>query len=213
MAMEHIVHVDWGRLLVPQLSLLEMLVHGVATYLGLCLLLRVVLRRQAGKVGLGDLLVVMLVAGICRNPLVADAYSLTDGLGVVAVVLGCSYLLDAASYYLPLVKRFMEAAPVQLIRDGRILSDNLHHEMMTESQLRSKLRGHGVGEPGAVAEAWMEGNGEVSVLTKADEGATTDPTATVLLSGPRLERLLAATRMIEGLVREAEAEQTQVARH
>ena len=34
-----------------------------------------------------DLLVVSIVAGVCRNPLVRDAYSITDGLSMVAVVL------------------------------------------------------------------------------------------------------------------------------
>src|SRR5436190_22965573 len=93
-AMDYLLKVDWAALFVPKLSLLEILIRGVAIYVGLCLLLRVVLKRQAGKVSLSDLLVITLVAGVCRNPLVADAYSIPDGLGVVAVVLLSSYATD-----------------------------------------------------------------------------------------------------------------------
>src|SRR2546423_1521051 len=93
-SMDALFHVDLHALFVPKLSLLEIVLRGTVIYVGLCLLLRVVLKRQAGKVSLSDLLVITLVAGVCRNPLIADAYSIPDGLGVVAVVLLSSYAAD-----------------------------------------------------------------------------------------------------------------------
>jgi uncharacterized membrane protein YcaP (DUF421 family) len=153
---------------VPQLSLAEILLRGVLIYVGLCLLLRIVLKRQAGKVSLSDLLVVTLVAGICRNPLVADAYSIPDGLGVVAVVLFCSYSVDWLSFYSPIIHRLMHPARVELVRNGQIMQDSLKRELMTDSQLRCQLRHHGVGDVDEVAEAWIESSGEISVIKKAD---------------------------------------------
>ncbi len=166
--MDALFHVNWHQLLVPKLSLLEIVLRGVLIYVGLCLLLRVVLKRQAGKVGLADLLVVTLVAGVCRNPLVADAYSIPDGLGVVAVVLLSSYAADWLSYHSPLVHTLMHPPRVELVRDGTILHDNLRRELMTESQLRCQLRQKGVSDPADVAEAWIEGSGEISVIRKED---------------------------------------------
>jgi hypothetical protein len=49
--MDFLFHVDWPTLFVPKLSILEILLRGILVYVGLCLLLRVVLKRQAGKVG------------------------------------------------------------------------------------------------------------------------------------------------------------------
>lgn len=162
--MDSLLSIDWQALFAPQFSLLEMVVRGVAVYLGVSLLLRFVLKRQAGKIGLSDLLVVMLVAGVCRNPLVADAYSITDGLGVVAVVLGCSFLVDAASYHIPWVRRIINPEPVLLIRDGKVLEESLQREMMNEAQLLAKLRGHGTNDISQVAEAWIESSGDISVV-------------------------------------------------
>src|SRR4051794_24969505 len=85
---------DWGRLFTPTMSLPEVLIRGALVYVAVVLLLRVVLKRQAGKVSLSDLLVVTLVAGVCRNPLVRDAYSVPDGVLMVATILGTSYLVD-----------------------------------------------------------------------------------------------------------------------
>lgn len=166
--MDFLFDVDWEKLFVPQMSLLEILIRGTFTYVVLCLLLRVVLKRQAGKVSMSDLLVVTIVAGVCRNPLIKDAYSITDGMLVVAVVLVWSYLLDWLSYRSPLIHSLLHSPPVALIRDGKVLHENLEAELMTETQLGSKLRRKGVREPAEVAEAWMEGDGHVTVIKKRE---------------------------------------------
>src|SRR5919204_5145350 len=113
--MDFLLQVDWHKLFVPKLSVLEVLVRGVAVYLSLCLLLRVVLKRQAGKVSLSDLLVVTLVAGVCRNPLVRDAYSVPDGVLMVATILATSYLVDWLCYRVPALGRLVQGCPVPLI--------------------------------------------------------------------------------------------------
>jgi uncharacterized membrane protein YcaP (DUF421 family) len=164
--MEWLYQTDWSRLLRPEMSLLEVLVRGTLIYVTLCVLLRVILRRQAAKMSLSDLLVVTLIAGVCRNPLVRDAYSIPDGLAVVLVVLGWSYALDWLSYHSPLVHKLFHPEPVLLIRDGVVLPENLRRELMTESQLRCQLRQHGVEDPAQVARAVMEGSGQVSVIKK-----------------------------------------------
>jgi uncharacterized membrane protein YcaP (DUF421 family) len=166
--MDSFFHVDWQRLLVPKLSLAEIVLRGVVIYVGLCLLLRIVLKRQAGRVALSDLLVVTLVAGVCRNPLVADAYSIPDGLSVVAVVLFSSFTADWLSYHSPVVHRVMHPPRVALVRDGEVDHANLRRELMTESQLRCQLRQRGVTDPADVAEAWIESSGEISVIKKRD---------------------------------------------
>jgi uncharacterized membrane protein YcaP (DUF421 family) len=148
------------------MSLPEILIRGVLIYLALCLLLRVVLKREAGKMSLSDLLIVTRVAGVCRNPLVRDAYSITDGVLVVATVLFTGYAVDWLSYYVPAIHSLLHAPPVPLIHDGVILHDNLRRELMTEGRLRAKLRGKGVRDPVEVADAWLEGNGKLSVIRK-----------------------------------------------
>jgi uncharacterized membrane protein YcaP (DUF421 family) len=143
-----------------------MLIRGVFVFIALILLLRVVLKRQTGQIALADVLVIALVAGIGRNSLVADAYSITDGLGVVLVILACSYAADWLSFYVPWVHRLLHPSPVKLVSKGKVHHQHLEKELMTEHQLRCKLRGHGVKELEEVDEAWLEGNGEISVVPR-----------------------------------------------
>lgn len=164
--MEWLIGVDWEALFVPKFSVLEMLIRGLFVYLALMLLLRLVLKRQTGQIALSDVLVITLVAGIGRNSLVADAYAITDGLGVVLVVLACSYAVDWLCFYVPWIHRLLHACPVKLVSKGQVYHDRLEHELMTEQQLRCKLRGHGIKELDEVEEAWLEGNGEISVVAR-----------------------------------------------
>jgi len=164
--MDWLVAVDWHKLLVPKLSVLEILIRGASVYVVLVLVLRAFPRRQAGQISTSDLLVIGLVAGVARNALVADGYSLIDGVGVAVVVLACSHLINWLSYYVPLVHRLTRHDPVQLIKDGEVLHDRLRAELMTEGRLIGKLRGQGVTDPGEVAEAWMESDGQISVVKK-----------------------------------------------
>jgi uncharacterized membrane protein YcaP (DUF421 family) len=120
---------DWSRLFIPEMSLPEILVRGTFVYLSVVLALRVILKRQAGKVSMSDLLVVTIVAGVCRNPLVRDAYSITDGILVILTVLGWSFALDWLSYYIPFVHVLFHPKPVPL--------DPGWHRHQAESQART----------------------------------------------------------------------------
>jgi len=155
---------DWEGIFVPEMSLPEVLLRSALVYFSVILLLRVVLRRQAGKLSLSDLLVVALIAGVCRNPLVRDTKSIPDGMLMVAMILFWNFAVDWLSYHVPAVRKLLQTPPVQLIDRSRVLAKNLARELMTEEQLLSKLRQKGVKEPGQVAGAWMEGGGEISVV-------------------------------------------------
>jgi uncharacterized membrane protein YcaP (DUF421 family) len=157
---------DWSEVFRPEMSPLEILVRGTIVYIVLCLLMRVVLKRQSGKIALPDLLVFAIVAGVSRNGLVRNAYSITDGVGVIAVVLAWSYALDYLCFHFPLVHRLLHSPDVVPIRDGKVLDDNLRRELMTNEQLCSQLRQHGIEDPEQVAIAILEGSGHVSVIPK-----------------------------------------------
>ncbi|MFL5240628.1 MAG: DUF421 domain-containing protein [Gemmataceae bacterium] len=157
---------DWDGIFKPEMSLPEVLIRGTLVYLSLCLLLRVILKRQAGKVSLSDLLVMALIAGVCRNPLVRDTKSVPDGMAVVGIVLLWSLALDWLSFYSPIIHKLAHPSALQLVRDGQVLKENLQRELMTENQLMCQLRQHGVKQPAEVAESWMEGSGKVSVIKK-----------------------------------------------
>ena len=53
---------NWSEMFVPSMSILEIVFRGTAIYLGLWVILRVVVKREAGAVSVTDLLMVVLIA-------------------------------------------------------------------------------------------------------------------------------------------------------
>ena len=153
--MSHLWETDWEKLFTLQMSLPEIFVRGTVGYLTVVLLLRLVLRRQPGRLSISDLLVVMIVAGVAKNPLVGGASSVLDGLLVIGVILFWSVAIDWLAFHLQFIGGIVHVEPVMLVKEGAIQADNLKKELMTVEQLEAKLREKGVGDVSQVGEARM----------------------------------------------------------
>jgi uncharacterized membrane protein YcaP (DUF421 family) len=163
--------IDWGRLLVPDTPLVEILIRGTLTYLGLFALLRFTHKRQTGTVGITDLLMIVLIADAAQNAMADDYTSIPDGLLLVGTIVFWSWFLDWIGYRVPALQRLVHPPPLRLVKDGRLLRANMRQELMTEEELRSQLRLQGVGDLAEVQEAFMEGDGRISVVKRSGDAA------------------------------------------
>lgn len=156
---------NWGELFGSGTPVLELVVRGTVMYLSLFVVLRVVLNRQSGAVGITDLLVVVLLADASQNGLAGEYRSITDGVILVVVIVFWSYALDWLGYRFPRFQRFLRPPALQLVRDGRPLEENMARELITSEELQSSLRQQGVENLAEVKAAYMEGDGHISVIT------------------------------------------------
>src|SRR6476659_11237048 len=121
----------WRDAFAPDTPLLEIFLRGSVMYLALFGLLRGVLNRQAGNVGVTDLLVVVLIADAAQNAMASDYKSVPDGLVLVATIVFWSYTLDWLAYHFPTLRRLIHPPPLELIRDGKVIRRNLQRELIT----------------------------------------------------------------------------------
>ena len=149
----------------PNTPLLEIFVRGTLVYIALFALLRVVLKRQSGTVGVGDLLVIVLIADASQNAMAGDYVSVPDGLLLVATIVGWSYFIDWLGYHVPRLQRVFFPPPLLLVKDGKMLRRHMRQELITETELMSQLRVQGVDDVAQVKKAFMEGDGRISVVT------------------------------------------------
>jgi uncharacterized membrane protein YcaP (DUF421 family) len=155
---------DWAQTFLPQTPLLELVVRGTVMYLGILLLLRVVLRRETGQVGVADLLVIVFLADAAQNGMAGDYRSIADGIVLVATIIAWTYALDALAYHIPPLQGFLHPSPRPLVVNGRLIRPNMRREFLTEEELMSELRLQGVDDVGRVKKAQIEGNGQISVV-------------------------------------------------
>ena len=158
--------VDWAGMFGLSVPPLEIVIRGSAMYLFLFLMFRVVVRRRVGAVGMADILVLVIVADAAQNGMSGEYKSVTDGAILVGTILAWDMLIDWLNYRVPALRSWLEAPPLLLVRDGRMLHRNLRHEFVTEEELEAKLRQKGVKDVSEVAEARMESDGEISVIKR-----------------------------------------------
>lgn len=159
--------VDWQKMFVPSVSLLELVLRGSIMYLAILAAMRL-FRRQGGSLSTADLLVVVLVADAAQNGMASEYFSVTEGLVLIATIYGWNYLLDVAAYRWPRVHRLLNPPPLPLVRDGRVLRHNLRREMLTLDDLMEQLREQGVERLGEVRHCCLEGDGHLSVIRRKD---------------------------------------------
>jgi uncharacterized membrane protein YcaP (DUF421 family) len=164
-----LLQVDWKSIFVPSLSIVEVFLRGTLVYLFLFFILRV-LRREAGALGISDLLVVVLIADAAQNAMATEYKSITEGAVLVATIAAWDYFLDWLGYRFPRVQRVLRPSPLPLIKDGRILRRNMRREMITEEELMGQLREQGVEDVSEVKACYLEGDGHVSVIPKDEKG-------------------------------------------
>jgi uncharacterized membrane protein YcaP (DUF421 family) len=159
---------DWAAVFVPDLSLAESFVRASAVYLSLLVLFRVVLNRQAGAIGLPDVMLVVLVSECVSPALGAEAKSVPNGVVAVAALLFWSFALDKLASRWPWLQRRLEPRPVEVVRDGRPLRENMAREGMTDEELQAQLRVNGIDDVAKVKSAHIEAEGTVSVVPKEE---------------------------------------------
>jgi uncharacterized membrane protein YcaP (DUF421 family) len=162
-------NVHWGEMFIPSVSIIEIIIRGTIVYFTLFLLLRIMRKRQAGTVSSTDLLVLVIIADASQNAMAADYNSITEGMILAATIIAWSYVLDALGYAFPVVGRLVHPPPLALVENGVMLRRNMRKEQLTVDELMSQLREQGIEDVSDVKLAFMEGDGQISVIQKKGE--------------------------------------------
>lgn len=152
----------------------EVVLRGTAMYWFLFAMFRFLIRRDVGAVGIGDVLLLVIVADAAQNAMSGEYRTVPEGMLLVATLIGWNVALDWASYRFPAIRKLAEPRPLLLIDDGTVLYRNLRREFITHDELMTALRQHGITEVGQVARAFMEGDGRFSVIRREPGGESAE---------------------------------------
>ena len=166
--------IDWQEMLIPSKSVAEIFVRGTVIYLILFLTLRFMPRRTIGAMGPSDLLVLVLIADAVQNAMSDDYESVTEGLVLAFTIFGWAVVIDWLDHKFP-DWHLAEGRPLLLISDGQLMRQNMDRQKITEDEVMSQLRQHGLDSPRNVVSAFLEGDGRISVLTRAERSHSPPP--------------------------------------
>ena len=153
-------------------SPLELMLRGTLMFWFLFIVLRFVLRRDVGSLGISDFLFVVILGDAAQNSMIGSATSATDGMLLIATLVFWSYMLDYMSFKFPVIQHFTSAPRLCLVRDGKLQRRNMRREFITDEELNAKIRHEGVDDLATVKRMYLEADGEMSLIRNDQPGAT-----------------------------------------
>jgi len=150
------------------MHLLEIAGRVVIVYVACMLLLRLTGRREMSQLGPMDLLTMLLLSETVSPAMTANDGSLATGLVAAVTLMGMCVITAQIVYRSRRAERLIEGAAVVLIRDGKVDPSVLRRFMMTNEDLEGSLHKAGLLAVSEVRRAYVEADGEVTIIKKAD---------------------------------------------
>ena len=157
--------VDWQAVVSPDAALLESFARGSVVNFFVFIVMRSTLRRTAGELSMLDFIFVLLVANGASDSMTSGSLAISNGAVIILTVVFWNYALNTLSWYLPALQRWTTPPPLQVVQDGTLIRRNMRKEFLTEDELMAKLREDGIEDVAAVKAAYIEGDGNISIIT------------------------------------------------
>ena len=145
-------------------SIPELILRGTLVYWLLFLIFRFILRRDVGAVGIADILLLVIVADAAQNAMSGGYDTFAEGAILVLTIVGWNWLLDVLSYRFSVVRRFATPGRLTLVERGVPQRRQMRREYITMQELIEKLREEGIENLSDVKAAYLEGDGQISVI-------------------------------------------------
>jgi uncharacterized membrane protein YcaP (DUF421 family) len=156
-------------------SVPELVLRGTLVYWLLFVIFRFILRRDVGAVGIADILLLVIVADAAQNAMSGGYDTFAEGAILVLTLVGWNWLLDMLAYRFAVIRRFSSPRRLTLIQKGLPLRRNLRREFITMDELEEKLREQGIERMSDVKVAYLEGDGQISVIRNSPDDESRSP--------------------------------------
>lgn len=118
-----------------------------------------------------ELVLLIVMGDLIQQGVTHNDFSLTGGLLAICTFAFWALVLSWTTYLFPKAKDLLEGAPRVIVRDGKLIQENMRRDRLTRDEILSEMRLAGIGRLSEVAWAILEPQGKISFIAK-DGGAT-----------------------------------------
>jgi uncharacterized membrane protein YcaP (DUF421 family) len=153
-------------LLLPTMSIPEKVLRTIVVYFFLLAGLRLAGKRELGQLNAFDLVVLLLLSNTVQNAIIGEDNTLTGGLIGATTLIIVNWIVVRFLYSHPDLDKIVEGEADCLMRDGKILYENLKKETITVSELELAARKQGFASLDDVDKAMLEVGGALTFVAK-----------------------------------------------
>lgn len=158
---------DLGRMLIgddPPWFLAEIVLRTAVIYVYTLALLRWIGGRSISQLSVVEFLLVIALGSAVGDAAFYPEVPLLHAMLVILVVVLIDKAMDHAIRRWQGVKNVIDGRPIEIVRDGRILSDSMIRRGMGALEVMELLRRQGIENLGQVRHAYIEASGAISVF-------------------------------------------------
>jgi uncharacterized membrane protein YcaP (DUF421 family) len=145
---------------------MDIVLRGVAIFIFLYVLMRVIGRRELSTLEPFDLILLIVLGDAVQQGLTQDDYSLTGAFLAIGTIAMLQLSVSFVNFRFPRLRPIIDGEPIVMVQDGKPLDKNMRRERLTMEDLRAAMRGQSISSLDDVAWAVMETSGKISFIKK-----------------------------------------------
>lgn len=148
----------------------RILLIGPAAYVALVVVLRTSGKRTLAKLNAFDLVVTVALGSTLATIFLSADVSWAEGVVALAVLAVLQFVVAGVTSRFPGSRSVLTSGPSLVLVDGRMRTEVLRRQRLTEAEVRQAVRAAGVGDLAEVAAVVLESDGSLSVITADRRG-------------------------------------------
>lgn len=144
---------------------MDSILRAAAVYGILLILIRASGNRTLSQITTFDFVLLLIIAETTQQALTGDDYSVTNMAILSGTLIFLTIVLSFATYHFPAVGRWVDGAPLILVREGKVLEDRCRKERVTKEEILESARlKHGLERLDQVKYAVLEVSGDITII-------------------------------------------------
>ena len=145
----------------------------IVLYLLIIVGIRLMGKRQVGELEPSELVLALIIADLAAVPMQDFGIPLVNGVFPIVTLLCLSMLMSFLSLKSIRFRGLVCGHPTVIIREGKVLQQNMARNRFTVDELYEQLRSQGYSDLSSIKYAILETSGQVSVLPYTKDGPIT----------------------------------------
>jgi uncharacterized membrane protein YcaP (DUF421 family) len=142
------------------------LIHAVAGYFFLTLMIRVLARRPGAQLTPFEFVLVFLIGGVIILATIGDDHSITNCYGGVIAICLMHRLVGALKRRSPRWANIIDGTPIVLLQNDEWQESSMRHSNMDAMDVMAAARDKNVRTLDQIKYAVLERNGSISIIKK-----------------------------------------------
>ena len=147
----------------------EIILRTAIVYLFLVVVLRLSGKKEVGQLSILELIVILVISDAVQNSMVGENTTVWGGLVAVLTLVALDKGLSFLTARSRRMRQALEGEPRLLVRDGQLMHRAISEEKVSEEDVRTAVRAHGLANIHDVRMAVLETDGSISVIPRDDK--------------------------------------------